>query len=443
MSEAVVIDLGEAWSVVEERRAGERPRPARRAALAALLLLVVLLLAGGSAVTTSPFTPLASIDVAGRPAIEVGGGGVFVAGGTGAALFVARYALDTGAMTWKIAVSDRPDALTYLAGAAVVTVWFSAQTGANRVTVLDAATGARLWELPGALYSPPTPDAKQALTVAGDPNAPGQMSYTDLRTGRAIWTRPVPAGAQIVTTDTRTRSDAAGFVVAAPDGTVTLLARDTGAVLGSAKVARLVPDNAPTLNPEDIATINVSGGQLLVARRTGTPNGEIASYDLPGLTLRWVRSGLMPGYYPWPCGPNLCLSGFTGGMTALDPATGASRWTTEDWQADGDLGGGRMLAFRDGGLDHAGILDSTTGQLLGDLGNWTVVSGPDIHLATEPVRGNVRSTWIGVVDPGRAAVRPVGKLDGLSTGGCISRADLLVCRTLDAKVRVWSYHPDQ
>jgi hypothetical protein len=123
-------------------------------------------------------------------------------------------------------------------------------------------------------------------------------------------------------------------------------------------------------------------------------------------------------------------------------ATGASRWTNEGWQAAGDLGGGRMLAFLGTGLDHAGILDSTTGRLLGDLGNWTVVNGPDAHLATRP-GDNVRSTWIGVVDPGRAIVRPVGKLAGLSTRGCISRADLLVCRTLDAKVRVWRYHPDQ
>jgi hypothetical protein len=435
MSGAVFIDLGEEWSVVEERRARERPRPGRRAPLAALLLVVVLLSVGGSAVTTSPFTPLATFDAANVSATQIGGGGVFVAGGTGTALFVARYAEDTGAMTWKTALPDRADSLAYLPGAGVVTAWSYSQDAPSRVMVLDAATGARLWELSGELYGPATLDAKQALTVTGDPNTPAQARYIDLRTGRAIWTRPVPARAQIVAT--------AGFVVvAAPDGTVTLLARDTGAVLGSLKVDLLVPDDA-TLNQPDIAMVNVIGGRMLVSRRIGTPDGEVASYDLPGLTLRWLRSGLLPGY-PWPCGPNLCLSGVTGDMTALDPATGASRWTIEGWQAPaGDLGGGRMLAFREGGLDHAGILDSTTSRLLGDLGNWTVVSGPDIHLALQPVRGNFRSTWVGVVDPGRAMVRPVGRLDGLSTRGCISRGDLLVCPTTDAKVRVWRYHPGQ
>jgi hypothetical protein len=125
----------------------------------------------------------------------------------------------------------------------------------------------------------------------------------------------------------------------------------------------------------------------------------------------------------------------------LDPATGASRWTNDSWQAAGDLGGGRMLAFR-GNPEHPGILDSTTGRLLGDLGSWSVLAGIDIHLATLP-GDNVRSTWIGVVDPGRAVVRPVGMLDRLSTGGCSSRGDLLLCRTLDATVRVWRYHPGQ
>ena len=331
MSSAVFIDLGEEWSVVEERRARERPRPGRRAPLAALLLMVVLLSVGGSAVTTSPFTPLATFDAANVSAIQIGGG-VFVAGGTGTALFVARHPEDAGAMTWKTAFPNRADSLAYLPGAGVLTAWFYRQNAPNRVTALDAATGARLWELSGDLYGPATLDGTQALTVAGDPNAPRQARYIDLRTGRAIWTRPVPARAQIVTTDVPTPSDAAGFVVvAAPDGTVTLLARDTGALQGSLKVDVLVPDDA-TLNQPDIAMVNVIGGRMLVSRRIGTPNGEVASYDLPGLTLGWSRSGLLPGY-PWPCGPNLCLSGIAGDMTVLDPATGASRWTNKDWQA--------------------------------------------------------------------------------------------------------------
>jgi outer membrane protein assembly factor BamB len=307
--------------------------------------------------------------------------------------------------------------------------------------MLDAATGVRLWELSGELYLPATPEVRQALAVARGPDAPEQASYTDLRTGRAIWTRPVPAEAQIAAVDARMPSDGAGFVVvAALDGTTTLLARDTGAVLGSMKIERLVPVDITTSNPPDIALVEVIGGRLLVTRRIGTTEGEVASYDLPGLTLRWSRGGLLAGY-PWPCGPNLCLSGFTGAMTALDPATGASRWTNEDWQAPASLGGGRLLAFRDGDLEHAGILDSTTGRLLGDLGSWAVVSGPDIHLALRPVAGRFRSTWVGVVDPGRATVRPVGMLDGLSLRGCLSRADLLVCPTMDLKVRVWRYHP--
>lgn len=442
MSGAVFIDLGEEWSVDEERQARPRRRPARLAPLAGLLLVVVLLLAGGSAVTASPFATLATIDVPAVSATEFGGGGLFVAGGTGTDLFVARYAPDTGAMTWKTAITERADALAYLPGPGVLTVWYYGQDAPSRVTTLDGATGALLWELTGDLYAPPAPDARQALTVVvSDPNSPGQARYLDLRTGRAIWTRPVPAAAQVVSTDVRAPSDAAGFVlVAALDGTVTLLARDTGAVLGSLKIDPLVPGGADTAQPPDIPVLNLIGGRLLVARRIYTPDGEVSSYDLPGLTLRWRRTGALSGY-PWPCGANLCLSGVSNETAALDPATGATRWTIDGWQNAGDLGGGRILAFKgtSGSLDHFGVLDSTTGRLLGDFGNWALVSGPDYHLAARPI-GDGSRTWIGVVDPVRAMVRPVGMLVGPRAGGCISRGDVLACRTLGNRVQVWRYN---
>jgi len=439
MSEAVFIDLGEERSVVEERPAGSRRGPARRAPLAALVLVVVLLLTGGSAVTASPFTLLATIDAPSVSTTAIGDGGVFVAGGTGTAFFVARYALDTGALTWKTAVTNRADSLAYLAGAGVLTVWSNGQDASNRFTMLDAATGARLWDLVGDLYAPAASDATRTLTVAGDPDTPRQVRYVDLRTGRARWTRPVPAVAQIVATDVRAPSDGAGFVlVAAQDGTVTLLARETGAVLGSLKIDPLVPVDVASTNPPDIPLLEMFEGRLVVARRMGTADGEIASYDLPGLTLRWRRSGLLPGY-PWPCGVNLCLSGMASEMTALDPATGANRWSIDGWQAAGDLDGGRMLAFRAGGQAHAGIIDSTTGRLLGDLGLWTLVSGLDNYLVIQSIGDGTRSSWIGVVDLVRATVRPVGKLDDLRSRGCVSRGDVLACITLDSSVRVWRY----
>jgi hypothetical protein len=126
-------------------------------------------------------------------------------------------------------------------------------------------------------------------------------------------------------------------------------------------------------------------------------------------------------------------------MTALDPATGANRWSIDGWQAAGDLDGGRMLAFRAGGQAHAGIIDSTTGRLLGDLGLWTLVSGLDNHLVIQSIGDGTRSSWIGVVDLVRATVRPVGKLDDLRSRGCVSRGDVLACITLDSSVRVWRY----
>lgn len=439
MSGAAFIDLGEEWSVVEERPVRSRRRPGHRAPLAALLLVVVLLLAGGSAATASPFTPLATIAFPDISAITLGGGGLFVAGGTATAPTVARYQPETGALTWTTAVPQRADVMGYLDAAGVLTVWSYGQDTPNQVAVLDGATGALLWSLSGDVFGLPGPNARTALTVAADPNSPSQARYIDLRTGQAIWSRPVPALAQVVTTDVRAPADAAGFVVvAAPDGTVTLLARDTGAVVGGLKIDPLVPIGADPNSP-DIAVLTLIGGRLLVARRMGAPDAEVASYDLPALTLRWRRGGSLPGY-PWPCGANLCLSGVAGDMTAVDPDTGATRWTAKGWQTAGDLAGGRMLALANGSTAHAGILDSATGRLLGDLGTWTILADPVYRLATRPAYGTA-STWIGVLDPDRATVRPLGMLDRVRTGGCVSRGDVLACQTLDHSVRVWRYRP--
>jgi hypothetical protein len=99
-----------------------------------------------------------------------------------------------------------------------------------------------------------------------------------------------------------------------------------------------------------------------------------------------------------------------------------------------------MLAFANGSTAHAGILDSATGRLLGDLGTWTILADPVYRLATRPAYGTA-STWIGVLDPDRATVRPLGMLDRVRTGGCVSRGDVLACQTLDHSVRVWRYRP--
>jgi outer membrane protein assembly factor BamB len=437
---AVLIDLGEDWSVAEEPLVRRRPGAARWP-LAALLVVVVLL-AGGSVGARPAFLPLASIAVQGVTATDVGAGGVFVVVQVSGRRSVTRYTLDGGGRTWETVVPDMPEGLTHLPAAGVLVVWsFDVAVGSpSRFTVLDATSGRQLWGGAGDLVLGRSPTDRTALLLVQDGSGSTQVRYTDMRSGRPIWSRTVPAMTQMLATDAQTPPEAAGFVLAAADGTVTLVGRQTGEVLATRQFDRLVPAGAPGFDPENNTLLNVVGGRLVVARQMGTPRAEYSSYDLPGLTRRWSRSDPGISGYPDACGRNVCVTGFGGDVVALDPADGSTLWRAPGWQGATDIGGGRLLASRSGGSQRAGILDAATGRLLRDLGDWAPLFGPtDVDLFTAPDPGNYRYTWFGALDRDRAGVRPLGKLEGLSTQGCQVYDDLLVCRTLDARLRVWRY----
>jgi outer membrane protein assembly factor BamB len=438
---AVLIDLGEDWSVAEEPLVRRRPGAAR-GPLAALLVVVVLLLVGGSVAARPPFIPLTSIPVQGVTATDVGAGGVFVVVQVSGRRSVTRYALDGGGRTWEAVVPDLPEGVSYLPAAGALVVWSfdDAVAGPARFTVLDATTGRQLWSAVGDLVFGRSPTDRTALVLVEDGSGSTQVRYTDMRSGRAIWSRTVPAMTQMLATDEQTPAEAAGFVLAAADGTVTLVGRQTGEVLATRQFDRLVPAGAPGFDPENNTLLNIVGGRLIVARQMGTPRAGYSSYDLPGLTRRWSRADPGISGYPDACGHNLCVTGFTGDVVALDPADGSTLWRAPGWQGATDIGGGRLLTSRSGGGPRAGILDAATGRLLRDLGDWTPLFGPtDGDLFTAPDPGNYRYTWFGALDRERDVVRPLGRLEGLSTQGCQVYDDLLVCRTLNARLQVWRY----
>ena len=434
----MLIDLGEDWSAAGDTQARSSRRSARGRLLAPFVV-VVLLLAGGSVVPRPPFVPLLTIAIQGVTVTEMGGGGVFVgAQGVGPGI-VARYALDSGGQAWLVAVPDTPDGLLYLAGPAVLVVHtYDMQGGPTGFTVLDAATGDQLWNSSGGtVLGPIAAGNDDALVTAPDAAGSMQVRYTSMRTGRAIWSRSVPALTQTVATDGQT-GDATGWVLATPDGTVTLLARQTGAVLATRKIERLLPAGSTSFEPENGGFVTVLDGLLLVMRQLSGVRATLTSYGLPDLTPRWSQTGLTPGG-PDNCGPVLCVQSFSESVVGLDPRTGSIRWRAQGWQTAQNLGGGRLLAFRAGTSQNTGVLDAGTGRLLGTLGDWTPLPGAGAKLVRTPDRSDYRSTWFGVLDADRALVQPLAKLPGLSSLGCYPYDDLLACRTLDARLQVWRY----
>lgn len=438
MSTTVVIDLGDDWSV-----AGDPPprprRPPARGPLTALLLVAVLLLAGGAAGPQPAFVPLVTIAAQGVSSIDVGGDGLFVGQAILGQRFVARYALHGGRQTWGVTVPNVPQGLLYLAGAdALMVQTFNNENNEDHFTVLDAATGRELWSSTGNLVWAPSPTAApsfaQGLLISEDPGGTTQLRYTDMRTGRPIWTRPFPSATRLVA-EQAVGSDSA-FVLAAADGTVTLLGRAAGEVLATRQIGRIASDPG-TFDPEYMTTFNGIGNRLVVMRQEGVL-ANVSTYDLPGLTLRWSLTAPLSGY-PSDCGPVLCLSDRNGELVALDLTDGSTRWHSPGWQGASDLGGGRLLAYRATTNAQAGVLDAATGRTLVDLVTWTTMSGSGADvLLTAPDR-DYRYTWFALLDAERGVVRPLGRLADVSTQGCDAHGEILVCRTFDARLRVWRY----
>jgi len=436
VSAVVTIDLGEDWAVAEDPPARPRRHPPA-AVLAALLVLVVLLVIGGSAAPRPAFVLLADLPVQGVTATEVGGDSVFIAVESGGRRSVARYALDGGAPIWKASQPGPAAGLVYVAGADALMVWLIDYPGnEEQFTVLDAATGRRLWQSGGNVMIDRLPDSPHQLMRMTDPDGTPRISYVDMRDGRTIWTRTVPDMTQVLATD----GQAAAFLVGYADGTVLLLARETGEVLATVRLDPLVPLGPGGVpEPENSALFNVVHDRLMVGQGTIDGATTVSAYDLPGMRLQWSVSGELP-IYPDACGPYVCLSGDGSGAVALDVATGSIVWRASGFDGVQDLGGGRLLGFRAGGVQRAGVLDAGTGRPVGNLGDWTPLFGANSHLVTTPDVANFRYTWFGVMEPGRGVVLPLGRLDGLSTGGCQPHEDLLLCRTVDARLKVWRYH---
>ncbi|WBB70251.1 PQQ-binding-like beta-propeller repeat protein [Micromonospora sp. WMMD812] len=295
--------------------------------------------------------------------------------------------------------------------------------GTPETTVLDAETGRVRWRLPGFSQL----DATGRLLLENMVGAT-KVSSVDLASGRVLWSIPSPPTPRM---QVRVRDGVIDRIVAiGPDGLAEVRDAATGTVLRRA-------DLGLDAKVSEERRHQVVADLLLVVDGS---RSRVRAYDLDRLESRWEADLPLMSYLVT-CGALLCAQGPAGGIRAVDPATGAARWSAPPaW--DGILGarGDRLLVMGGRVAGNAfAVLDAGTGRVVAELGEWqplpsTDPDGPPVGLR-RAADGRLVVVEFDVV-AGRVRV-----LDVVTdtAGHCQVGADAVVCRRLDGSFGVWRW----
>jgi outer membrane protein assembly factor BamB len=432
-----LIELGEDRSVAAVDRPG-RPRSGRTVML--LVLVVALaLLGGGQAAPRSRITAVATVPTRSLTAALLTPATLYVAEDSG---LLTAYALPAGRARWRVRLVDTPRTIRSVTDAGILLVTTSSEVGgAARLVAVDSGTGAVLWSQRQAMVVDVPPGGRVLVERPADAD-PGraELRSGDLRTGAVTWSRLVPASADVAASHDPGRPDSGALLVTDADGTAQLLAEDTGTVLARGAVGSLVGNLVLTPGPPggvpapvgERAPVSLLGGEFLVQHRRNTGTGWLTAFDLDTLAELWSVSGDLLGT-PFRCGRALCLGG-AAGVRAVDPATGALRWSTSYWQYASPLGEDRLLGYGPHGF---GVLDAGTGRMRGEVGAaWTrvLLNGARPPLVSRP---DADRYWFALLRLDPVTTEPLGYLTGVDGPSCQVSGDLLACLTTRGTLGVW------
>jgi hypothetical protein len=443
---AVVIDLGVDRAVTATAVA---PSVRRSSLVVAAAVGAVLLLAGAAPPEPPALIGPVPVPAASPTAFQLTGSTLFVATPDQSVRAYSIPALSARprdlSLRWRATLAGWSDTLHWVADAGVLlaTIYPGPSGGsgprpdrAPRVVALDGGTGRTLWtDGPATVLD--APPGGYGLLQALRVGVPDQLRWTQLRSGRVGWSRPLALG---------TQADLAGpgrLLLSDPSGSALLLDEATGAVLARGELGSLGGNpllfSGPAGGPPDPFAgrlgLLILRGEVLVHHVTGATGrpgatGSLTAFELPTLSRMWSVAGGLTGD-PVGCAPLICLSGIDG-TVALDPGTGAVRWSTSRWRAGAELPGGRVLAASQDAPARTAVLDSVSGRVTVEFpGAWRVLATGGLLLSEVDSHRAILAV-LSVGDPGP---RVIGQLSDVDSRTCQPGPSGLACG--DGQLRVW------
>lgn len=437
-----------------DSRTAPRRRP--RWIIAVVVLILMLFVVASAPVGQPPLTRVGSMPPGDYLAYKIDSDRLYALTLHGSHTWLVSYRVADGVRRWETELDLLPsDAIVESVGDTVLVSTREADPAGNRTVAVDGSSGRLLWTdpLPRARFRSPGRQVLLAgylsrggsveravpLRDAGGPGAPPVLvTAVDLPTGARVWTQRIAAGSwTAVPSDSDPGDQARVLVTVTADGQARSIDLGTGGVVADARIplggSR---DWAPLTS---VTSVALAGNLLLVGDRSG---GDIrlTAYHADALTPAWTVPYQMLDFVAAPCAGLLCVAG-ADGVSVLDPATGASRWTIAILTLPDVVGGWLYaLPFTAGSPIEPVLLEPSTGRSVLDLLNWHLVTGDNgpPYLLERYAPGD--TLWIGVLDVRSPRIRPLGTVPDTGGGECQAGQGYLTCQGHDGSLTVWRVH---
>ncbi|GAA2598120.1 hypothetical protein GCM10010399_31050 [Dactylosporangium fulvum] len=326
------------------------------------------------------------------------------------------------------------------------------------LTVLDAATGERLWQRtqPAALRRAGGRILAEDATGVTDKGQPAGVDLTgeilveqherrylalDERTGATVWEVRVPRGSVADFSWFDEDSGPGLMFELSPTGLLRIRDLDTGAVIATHQL-----DWSGTVSGFTVGDLFHESGPAvpdkMLISKAGERGMDVYDRGTGRLLWRWQddRSNGSGGS-PYPCAADLFCLRDESGLTGVDPGTGEQRWHLDRYTdllgRDGDI---LVLTTREPSETAARpvvTVDARTGRVVRVLEGWRpVVSLPGGRLVSWR-RVDDRTAVLGVVDPRSGRITVIGRSnEWYGQHQCLQRRNMLVC-VVDGVLSAW------